>query len=87
MKLQEMLTKNRAIAKLRFDKEIRKIANEKTQEYSTLKAQNELDTNRMVSNLTHELENKIIELDVDVRIKVIQWLSSWIIPILDLFRF
>ena len=77
-KLQEMLTRNRAIAKLRFDKELRKIANETTQEYSTLKAQNELDTNRMVSNLTHTLENEIIDLDVDVRIKVSQWLSSWI---------
>lgn len=77
-KLQEMLARNRAIAKLHFDKEIKKIADETQQEYSALKAQNEIDTNRMVSNLTHELENVIIDLDVDVRIKVSQWLSSWI---------
>lgn len=77
-KLQEMLTRNRNIAKLRFDKELRKIAEETEQEYSALKAQNEIDTNRMVSNLTHELENEISDLDVDIRIKVSQWLSSWI---------
>lgn len=77
-KLQEMLSRNRTIAKLRFDKELKKIAEDTGQEYSALKAQNELDTNRMVSNLTHELENEIIDLDVDVRIKVSQWLSSWI---------
>lgn len=77
-KLQEMLTRNRSIAKLRFDKELKKMAEETGQEYSVLKAQNEIDTNRMVSNLTHELENEIIDLDVDVRIKMSQWLSSWI---------
>lgn len=78
VKLQEMLVRNRNIAKLRFDKELKKIAEETGQEYSALKAQNEIDANRMVSNLTHELENEIIDLDVDVRIKVSQWLSSWI---------
>lgn len=77
-KLQEMLTRNRSIAQLRFDKELKKMAEETGQEYSVLKAQNEIDTNRMVSNLTHELENEIIDLDVDVRIKMSQWLSSWI---------
>lgn len=77
-KLQEMLTRNRSIAKLRFDKELKKMTEETGQEYSVLKAQNEIDTNRMVSNLTHELENEIIDLDVDVRIKMSQWLSSWI---------
>lgn len=77
-KLQEMITRNRNIAKLRFDKELKKIATETEQEYPALKAQNEIDTNRMVSNLTHELENEILDLDVDIRIKVSQWLSSWI---------
>lgn len=77
-KLQEMLTRNRNLAKLRFDKELKKIAEETGQDYPALKAQNEIDTNRMVSNLTHELENEINDMEVDVRIKVSQWLSAWI---------
>lgn len=77
-KLQEMISRNRNISKLRFDKELKLLAKETGKEYSSLKAQNEIDTNRMITNLTHELTNVINDLDVDVRIKVSQWLSSWI---------
>jgi mRNA interferase MazF len=77
-KLQEMLNRNREIAKLRFDKELHKIAKDSGDEYFSLKSQNEIETNKTVNNLTHELANAINDLDVDVRIKVSQWLSSWI---------
>lgn len=77
-KLQEMLCRNRNINKLRFDKQLKLIAEETGGEYSSLKAQNEIDTNKIVTNLTHELENAINDLDVDVRIKVSQWLNLWI---------
>ncbi|MCM1122444.1 MAG: type II toxin-antitoxin system PemK/MazF family toxin [Eubacterium sp.] len=77
-KLQEMLCRNRNINKLQFDKQLKLIAEESGEEYSSLKAQNEIDTNKMVANLTHELTNTINELEVDVRIKLSQWLSSWI---------
>lgn len=77
-KLQEMLCRNRNISKLRFDKQLKLMAEETGKEYSSLKAQNEIDTNKMVTNLTHELTNVINDLDVDIRIKVSQWLSSWI---------
>lgn len=77
-KLQKMLARNRNIANLHFDKELEKMATETGQTYSALKAQNEIDTNKMLSNLTHELENEIMDRDVDVRIKISQWLSSWI---------
>ncbi|WP_455719594.1 type II toxin-antitoxin system PemK/MazF family toxin [Agathobacter sp.] len=78
IKLQEMLTRNREIAKLRFDKELQKIAEDTNVDYSALKSKNEIETNKTVNNLTHELANSINDLDVDVRIKVSQWLSSWI---------
>lgn len=77
-KLQEMLERNREIGKLRFDKELKKISDETKQDYVSLKAQNEINTNKMVSNLTHELANVINELDVDIRIKINQWISAWI---------
>lgn len=77
-KLQEMVTRNREIAKLRFDKELHKIAEDNGEIYFSLKSQNEIETNKTVNNLTHELANAINDLDVDVRIKVSQWLSSWI---------
>lgn len=77
-KLQEMLTRNREITKLRFDKELHKIAEDSGNDYLALKSQNEIETNKTVNNLTHELANAINDLDVDVRIKVSQWLSSWI---------
>lgn len=78
VKLQEMLSRNRSICKLQFDKELKETAEKTGQEYSALKAQNEIDTNRMVTNLTHRLANEINDLEVDIRIKVSQWLSSWI---------
>lgn len=77
-KLQEMLTRNREIAKLRFDKELKNIGKDSGTDYFVLKSQNEIETNKIVNNLTHELANAINDLDVDVRIKVSQWLSSWI---------
>lgn len=77
-KLQEMLDRNREIGKLKFDKELKKIVVETKQDYVSLKAQNEINTNKMVSNLTHELANVINELDVDIRIKISQWISAWI---------
>lgn len=77
-KLQEMLCRNRNISKLRFDKQLKLMAEETGEDYASLKAQNEINTNREVANLTHELTNTINELDIDIRIKVSQWLSSWI---------
>lgn len=77
-KLQEMLSRNREIGKLRFDKDLKETADKSGEEYFSLKAQNEINTNKVVTNLTHELANAINELDVDIRIKVSQWLNAWI---------
>lgn len=77
-KLQEMLERNREINKLKFNKELVKNADESGKDFVSLKAQNEINTNKMVSNLTHELANVINELDVDIRIKISQWISAWI---------
>lgn len=77
-KLQEMLCRNRNISKLQLDKQLRKTAEETGKDYDSLKAQNEIDTNKVIANLTHELANVISELEVDVRIKVGQWLNAWI---------
>ncbi len=78
VKLQEMLERNHRISNLRFDKELKKISDETKQDYASLKAQNEINANKIVSNLTHELGNEIGNLDVDTRIKMSQWLSAWI---------
>jgi mRNA interferase MazF len=77
-KLQEMLTRNKALNTLKFDKELKEIAASSGQDYTALKSQNEIETNKAVINLTHELGNEINNLDVDIRIKMCQWLSSWI---------
>lgn len=77
-KLQRMVTRNKVISALKFDKELRTMAEERGVDYSALKAQNEIETTKTVSNLTHELGNEINNLDIDVRIKICQWLSSWI---------
>lgn len=77
-KLQEMLSRNCEIAKLRSDKELRKSAEDNGYDYSIMKSQNEIMVNNTVDNLTYELADTIKKLDVDIRIKVSQWLSAWI---------
>ncbi len=82
-KLQEMLERSKSIRKLRFDKELKNEAErldseKRSQEYAILKLENELDTNKMVSKLILKLKNEILALDVDIRIKISQWLNSWI---------
>lgn len=77
-KLLKMLSRNKNISALKFDKELRALAGENDAEYAKMKAQNETETTKMVSNLSHELENVINNLDIDVRIKICQWLNSWI---------
>ena len=66
IKQKEMSERNRVISQLRFDKELKKIAEETNQDYFILREQNEIDTNSTVLNLTRELNNEILRLDVDV---------------------